>query len=89
MHVLELCCQVEELLEEVSRLRGIREGMKEINWIVCETLQLQEPKPSTMVPEHAPATFEGGNALDGEGCPGDSWQQEDGSCSTQKLAVMA
>lgn len=87
LHVLELCCQGEELLEEVSRLCGIREGMKETNWIISETLQ--EPRPSTMVAEHAAARFESGNALDGEGCPDDFWQQKDGSCSTQKLAVMA
>lgn len=87
VHVLELWCQVEGLLEEVSRLRGIGDGMKEISWIISETLQ--EPKLSTMVAEHAPDRFKSGNTLNGESCPGDSWQQEDGFCSTQKLAVMA
>lgn len=65
--------KLEELLEEVSRLRGTRKGMKEIDWIISETLQLQEPKHSTMVVKCAPARFGSGNALDGEGCPGDSW----------------
>lgn len=70
-----------------QEMRGIGDGMKEINWIISETLQ--EPKLSTMVAEHVPDRFKSGNTLNGESCPGDFWQQEDGFCSTQKLAVMA
>ena len=89
MYASELCCQVGELLEEVSRQRGIRQSMAEINWIISETLQLQDAKPSAVVADCVPARCKSGNALGDEGCPGDSWQQEDGSCSTQKHAAMA
>lgn len=34
VQILELCCQVQELLEEVRSLCGIRKGMKKINWII-------------------------------------------------------
>lgn len=34
MQILELCCQVQELLEEFTKLCGIRKGMKKINWII-------------------------------------------------------
>ncbi|XP_059689521.1 sperm-associated antigen 4 protein-like [Gavia stellata] len=41
----DLCCQEEELQEEVSRLCSIREEEREIDGIFSETQQLEEPPP--------------------------------------------
>lgn len=38
----ELCCQVEEIQEELSRLRSIKEE-REIDMIFSETQQLEKP----------------------------------------------
>uniref|UniRef100_A0A8B9SEV8 Solute carrier family 12 member 2 n=1 Tax=Apteryx owenii TaxID=8824 RepID=A0A8B9SEV8_APTOW len=45
----ELCRQVRELREEVSRLRSIREDEQEIDRVFLETVQLEESQPPTAV----------------------------------------
>ena len=40
----DLCHQVKELQEEVSRLCSIRDDEEERDWIFSETLQLHEPE---------------------------------------------
>lgn len=40
----ELCCQLEEIREEVSRLRSIREDEREIDRVFSETQQLEKPQ---------------------------------------------
>lgn len=52
----ELCYQVEELWEEVSRLCSIREDKREIDKIFSETQQLEEPQASTAVETQAVST---------------------------------
>lgn len=42
--VEELCCQVEELQEEVNRLHSVRGDEREMDRIFSETLQLQSPE---------------------------------------------
>ncbi|KAK4826426.1 hypothetical protein QYF61_008959 [Mycteria americana] len=55
--VLEnLCHQGEELQEEVSRLRSIREDEREIDGIISESQQLEDPQPPSAVEKQAVST---------------------------------
>lgn len=47
----ELCHQVKEMLGGVSRLYSIRRKEKEVDWVFCNSLQLQELKSPNIVRE--------------------------------------
>ena len=71
-------CVAKEVQEEVSRLRGIRDGEKENNRIFFKTLQ---PEPSAVLKEDEVICaywVRKWQRLEAY----DFWQQEEGSCST-------
>lgn len=71
-------CVAKEVQEEVSRLCGIRDSEKEINWISFRTLQ---PEPSAVLKEdQVVCAYWVRKRQRLEAC--DFWQQEEGSCST-------
>ena len=47
----DLCCQVRELWEAVTRVHSIRDDEKEINRTLSETSQIQEPNFPTALKE--------------------------------------
>lgn len=80
----DLYCQAEELWEEVSRLRSIREEEIEIDRIFSETQQLEKPPPPAAVEKLAMSTPGGPCSLwrmERMGA-GDFWHKEEGSYFT-------
>jgi len=66
----DLCHQLHELWEQVSRLQSIRDDEKEISQVLSKTMQLRKPEPSTAAEGQAESLcvrLEGGNCHDGEG----------------------
>lgn len=65
----DLCHQLNELWEQVSRLHSIRGNKKEINQVLSETLQLLKPESSTAAGGQAESLcirLESRNSHDGE-----------------------
>ena len=68
----ELCHQVEELRDKVSRLHGIREDEREMDRIFSETQQLEDPQtPAAVETQTAPIPTIMVSATSGEG---EGWQ---------------
>ena len=66
-----LCHQVKELQQEVSRLRSIRDDEKEVDWILSDTWIQGEPDPPAVLKEGQAESvltgLENRDSNDGEG----------------------